>query len=159
MVLGTPTTGSPAALELVGYTERVLSADDNQSLHPQLTHRVEDPALSVFIAVGIGPAGPENRAAAGEDAPYRSDVERHRVALQRPPPPISESHELVTVDLDPFAYHRPDDRIQPRAVAATGQHADSHDDERTQDQLRYTACRPITVAGRVRYRIDAAPSD
>ena len=146
MVLGTPTTGSPAAAQLVGYTERVLSTDDHQCLDSQPTDRVEDLAFAVFIAVGIGPARPENRAAPRKNAPHRGDVERHRVALQRSPPPVFESHELVTVDLDPFANHCPDDRIQARAVAAAGQHANPHEGERTQDQ-------PLG------HRIDAAPSD
>jgi len=39
---------------------------------------------------------------------------------QRSPPPVFESYELVTVDLDPLAHHCPDDRIQAWAIAAAG---------------------------------------
>ena len=48
------------------------------------------------------------------------------VALQRAPPPVTESGELVPVFLDPAPHQRADGSIQPRAVTAPGQHSDSH---------------------------------
>ena len=57
------------------------------------------------------------------------------VPFQRTTPPVAETDELVTVNLDAFAHNGPDDGIQSRAVPTTGQHSDAHRRERTQDSV------------------------
>ena len=42
--------------ELGCHAQRVLSPDDNKTLHTQSTYCVENPAFTVVISVGIGPA-------------------------------------------------------------------------------------------------------
>ena len=44
----------------------------------------------------------------------------------RPAPAVEEADELVAVMDDTTDHHGPDDRVQPRAVTTTGEHADSH---------------------------------
>ncbi len=48
------------------------------------------------------------------------------VALQRTAPAVAVADELVPVAFDPLADDRPDHRVQSRAVAAAGEHADAH---------------------------------
>ena len=46
--------------------------------------------------------------------------------VERAPPAVAEADELVPVGRDALAHDRPDDRVQPGAVAAAGEHADPH---------------------------------
>ena len=48
------------------------------------------------------------------------------VGLQRAAPAIPVAEELVAVDADPFADHGADDRVESRAIATAGEHADPH---------------------------------
>ena len=57
--------------------------------------------------VRVRPAGAEHRAAAGQQAPDRLDVERHDVGVDRAAPAVAEADEVVTVDLDALAHDAP----------------------------------------------------
>ncbi len=54
-------------------------------------------------------------------------AERPGEPLDRALPAVAEADELVAVGVDPLGHDRPDDCIEAGAVAAAGQHADSHE--------------------------------
>src|SRR4029453_2561844 len=85
-----------------------------------------DPLDAIVDLERVGPRGAEDGAAARQDAADLRDAERLREALQRALPAVAESDELVTVSGDALADHRPDHRVETGAVAATGEHADTH---------------------------------
>ena len=85
-----------------------------------------DPLRAAVDLVRVGPRGAEDRAAAGQDAAHLLDAQRAGVAVERTAPAVPEADELVPVRRDALAHDRPDDRVQPGAVAAAGEHADPH---------------------------------
>ena len=132
MVFGTPTTRPPASSSLAA-TPRVSS--------PPIATRASTPRLSRFSlirsmpvlpstvldsAAGIGPRGAKNRAAPGQDAAYRGDVQHHGVALERAAPAVPEADELQVVLGDAGPHDRTDHRVQSRTIAAAGQDSHSH---------------------------------
>src|SRR5262249_5238996 len=74
----------------------------------------------------IGPRGAENRSASRQDAADRRDIEPLGVRLKRAAPAVTKTHELAIVIEAPGPDDRPDDCVQPRAVAASGQNPDAH---------------------------------
>ena len=83
-----------------------------------------DPPSSTGERVGARRA--EDRPAARQDAADLGHPERHRHVLERALPAVAEPDELVTVDADALADDRADDRVETGAVAAAGEHPDSH---------------------------------
>src|SRR5207302_7075810 len=78
------------------------------------------------VSQRVGTGGTKDRPAARQDAPYRLGIQRDRVTLQGPAPPVTEPEELIAVLWDSLPYQGADHRIQSWAVATTGQHSDSH---------------------------------
>src|SRR5581483_4388641 len=69
---------------------------------------------------------PEDRAAPRQDAAHRLDVKRHRVAFERPAPPVAEPDEFKAVFLHALAHDGSDNSVQTGAVAASGEDSHSH---------------------------------
>ena len=126
IVFGTPTTLMPALVQALGRPEGVLAADRDQAVDAVALEVGGDPLGPPLLLQRVGPRGAEDRAAARQDAPHLGDAERPPVALQRSPPAVAVADELVAVLGDALADDRPDHRVQPRAVAAAGEHAESH---------------------------------
>ena len=82
--------------------------------------------FAVGIAIRIGATRSQDRAAAWEDAANGCDIEWEPVPFQRPTPPVTESNELVLVDLDSLPHHCTDHGIQTRAVAPASQDSYTH---------------------------------
>ena len=61
------------------------------------------------------------------------------IALQRPAPAVAKADDLIPVQVDALADHRPDDRVEAGTVATAGEHAESH---------REKDIRPSPTAGR-----------
>ena len=119
-------------VQLAGHAERVLAADRDQGVDAE-AGQVRLDLLQAGLAVQrgllrqrIGPRGAEDRAAAGQDAAHGRHVERLRVGLERSAPAVAEAHELRAVIERAGPHDRADDRVQPGAVAASGQDSDSH---------------------------------
>jgi len=75
---------------------------------------------------GLHAGGAEDGAAAGEDATHRVQVELAVVAFQQALPAVVEPDHLVAV-VDHGAVHDgPDDGVESGAVAAAGQHTNTH---------------------------------
>src|SRR3954453_1487361 len=107
-------------------TQRGLAADRDQAVDAQRREVGLDLLDAALDLEGVGSRGAEDRATARKNAASRADVERHRVALQRPAPAVTETDELVAVDLGALAHDCADHRVETRTVAATGQHSDTH---------------------------------
>ena len=75
----------------------------------------------------------------------KCDVERHRAALDDAAPAVEEPDELVAVDGLALAHHGTDDRVEPRAVAATGEQSDSHRVHVTRARGRLYPAAPMPV--------------
>ena len=52
--------------------------------------------------------------------------ERNGVVLDNPDPPVQDADELVVVPGGTGEDHGPYDRVQTRAIASTGEYADTH---------------------------------
>ena len=132
MVLGTPTTLTPAACSWLA-TPRVSSPPIATSAStPRLDRfslirsRPDMAARGRRLAERVGPGRAEDRAAARQDAADRLHVEDHGVALERAPPAVTEPDELKAVLSRAGPHDRADHCIQAGAVTASGQDPDSH---------------------------------
>jgi len=65
-------------------------------------------------------------ASARLDAAHRLDIQWHRVAFERPAPPVAEPDEFEAVFLHALADHGTDNCVQAGAVAAAGKDSHSH---------------------------------
>ena len=60
------------------------------------------------------------------DVAASEHVERHALVVEDPLPPIEIPEHLVTVTELGAENHRPDHRIEPRAIAPAGEDPDAH---------------------------------
>ena len=127
IVFGTPTIGMPCS-------SKSLQATVSDPL-PPTTMIESSPRSAIVAATSSTPEGvsnglprlvPEHRAAPGQRAAHRLDGQRHRLAGPDAVPRVEEADDLVAVDTLALAHDGPDDGVQPRAVAAPGEHTDSH---------------------------------
>ncbi len=112
--------------QLRGDTERVLATDRDQRVDAFADESVEDGRDTAFGLVGVRARRPEDRPAPVEDPARRRHGQVDGLALLDAPPAVAEADEVVPVDPFALADDGPDHRIQARAVAASGQDADSH---------------------------------
>jgi hypothetical protein len=124
--LGDADEGKPRLVEAVGGAQRVLAADRDEAVQVERRHVGADDLDAVLALEGVGARGPEDGAAAGQDAARRLDRELDVAVLERPSPAVAEADDGVAVHVDPLADHGADDRVQPRAVATAGEHANPH---------------------------------
>src|SRR5690606_6027539 len=130
------------------HAERVFAADRDEGVHAGVGEVRLDPLDAPLDLEGVGPGRAEDRATAREDAPNLLDAQRLRLALERAPPAVPEPHELVAIGGHALADDRPAHRVETGAVAATGQHSDSHCSADLQEVLLRNAAlghRPPTV--------------
>ncbi len=106
--------------------EGVLAADRDQRVDAVLGEVRLDLLHAAVDLERVGPRGPQDRAATRQDPAHLGHPELHGDALERAAPSVTEADEVVVVVLDPLADHRPDHRVQPRAVASAGQHSHAH---------------------------------
>src|SRR5262249_17835527 len=95
----------------------------------------------------IHPAGPEDRAAPMEDARRVLPGGREDPVLEEALPPVPEPHPLEAVILG-RADDGADDGIETGAVAAAGQHGDSHELPASFARVAPCAKRPAASSGR-----------
>ena len=114
-------------VESSGDAERVLAADRDQAVDFGGREVGDDPLAAAVVLERVRSRRPEDRAAARQDAPHLGHAERDEVPLQRPLPAVAVPDELVPAVFDAAPHDRPDYRVEPWAVTASGQHADAHD--------------------------------
>src|SRR5206468_7378662 len=68
-----------------------------------------------------------DRPAAREDAAHLARPERHQLAVDEAAPPLSDSHDLPAVIVEP-PYDRSDHGVQAGTVAAAGENSCAHGD-------------------------------
>ena len=112
--------------QLARDAERVLAADRDQRVEPQLLERRLHALEPVLLLEDVGPRRAEDRPAAMQD-PARSTrcVRSHRVGGQHSCPAVAEADELVPVVVDPLAHDGADHGVEAGAVAAAGQQSDA----------------------------------
>jgi len=107
--------------------EGVLAADRDQRVDALVGQDLLDLLDAALDLVRVGARGPQDGAAAGEDVLDVVEAERAAVPGQRAVPAVAEAHEVPAVHLDALAHHGADHRVESRAVAAAGQHTDTHE--------------------------------
>src|SRR5690606_14516742 len=127
-----------------------LPADRDDRVEAQL-HDVAPGALhAVPQVLGADPGGAEDGAAAGEDAADRVEVQLEVVALQEALPAVPETDDLVAVVDDGTVHDRPDDGVQPGAVAAGREDTNAHRPQQPSrvgaDRTALSGSRPATLA-------------
>src|SRR4029079_11709928 len=122
-----PAAVTPRLVKLRRPPERVLATDGDQRVHTQVLQVVLDPRDAVLDGERVGPRGAQNRAAPRQQPAHRRDVQRHGRGLERASPAVAEAEERVPVLRYALADDGPDDRVQPGAVPASGEHPDTHD--------------------------------
>ena len=102
---------------------------------PPIAIRPSTPSASRFSAILSAPPSslkglvreePRIVPPLGQDATHLRDAERPAVPLERAAPAVAIADELVAVLPHPLADDRANHRVQPRAVAASGENAYPH---------------------------------
>ena len=122
IVFGTPTTGNVVLLvEPGGDAERVLAADGDERVQPLLRAKFSStrstPPSTLYGFVRVVPRIVPPR---GQDPRDRAVVERLELALDEAAPALPHADDLVAA-VERAAGDRADDRVQPRAVASSGE--------------------------------------
>ncbi len=112
--------------ELGGDAEGVLAADRDQRVDAQAGEVRLDLLDAAVDLERVGTGRAEDGTAARQDAADLGHPERLGQPLQRATPAVPEAQKLVTVGVHTLADHRADHRVQAGAVAAAGQHTDTH---------------------------------
>ena len=146
IVFGTPTTPIPSSCEPSRDAERVLAADRDQRVEAAVRHRRAQQVDAAVDLVRVRARGPEDRPAAVQDPARAVDRQVDGLVLDEAGPAIAEAHELVAVAVDALADDGADDRVEAGAVAAPGEHADSHGPELSPGSAR--ARRPVPSRAR-----------
>ena len=111
------------AVEARRDAQRVLAADGDQRVQPaQVLEHALDAALDL---VGVRARRLQDRPAAGQDPRDVDRPEFAELALDQPAPAVQDADDLVAAVEGP-PRHRPDDRVQPGAVATAREDPDSH---------------------------------
>ncbi len=104
----------------------VLAADGDEGVDTVGLEVGGDLLDATIDLEGVGARRAQDGAATGQDAAHLGDAQLARHVLQWPAPSVAEADEVEAVVGDSLADDGPDDRIEPRAVTATGQHSDAH---------------------------------
>src|SRR5699024_2382800 len=104
-------------------TEGVLTTDRDERVDLVRLEVGLDPLDAALDLERVGARRPEDGAAAREDATNLRDAERAGDVLQRPAPAVPKPDEVEFVLADALAHDSPDDRVQPWAVAASGEYS------------------------------------
>ena len=128
IVFGTPSTGHAVlAVEARGGAQRVLAADRDQPVEVKARHVLAAPRSGPSSSPErVCPRRAEDRPAARQDPASRLDRQLLVLVLERPAPAVAEADDRVPVDVDALPHDRSDRGVQPRAVAASGEHPDPH---------------------------------
>ncbi len=127
MVLGTPTTGracspcSRRATPRVSSPPIAISASRPRSAKAR-THSSPPPGSLKGLVRELPRIVPPRGRIGADDVP----VERHRLALEQAPPAPAQADVVVAVVARARPHGGADDRVQPGAVAAAGEHSDAH---------------------------------
>lgn len=103
-----------------------LTADRDDRVEAELGDVALRPLDAVPQMRGLDARGAENRAAAGEDAAHRVEVQLAVVAFQEAFPAVVEADDLVAVVHHRAVHDGADDGVQAGAVAAGGQDTNAH---------------------------------
>jgi hypothetical protein len=115
----------PVLAQPASHPEGVLTADRDQGVHAVLGQGPLD-LLRAAVAVRVGARCAQDGAPERQDVLHIGQIERLDKSLHRPPPTVPESDDLVPMHVDPLADHRPDHRIEARAVPTPREYADTH---------------------------------
>src|SRR3954469_1809713 len=124
--LGHTHDGQTGVRHQPGGLERALTADGDDRVEPELLDMPPGPLHAVPQMRGLDPGGAEDRAAAGQDAAHRVEIELEVVALQEALPAVPETDDLVAVVGDGTVHDGPDDGVQAGAVAAGREDTNAH---------------------------------
>ena len=126
IVFGTPTTLIAVLVQPAGDAERVLAADRDQRVEAVRLHRCPHLVDAAVDLVRVRAGRSEDRPAAVQDPARALERQVDRLVLEHAGPAVAEADELVAVGVDALADDGADDRIEAGAVAAAGEHANSH---------------------------------
>ena len=107
--------------------QRALAADRDQHVDAVVLQRLLDLVEAGPQLVGVDPRGAEHRAALGEQAVVAVVVAQLDAAvLEQPAPAVEEADDRRAVPHVAGAHDRPDHRVQPGTVAASGENSNAH---------------------------------
>src|SRR5207302_517113 len=86
---------------------------------------LEDALNALLEPERVRPRRPDDRPAAGEEPGHLPGPERREQAVDEATPAVEDADHVVAAR-ERAPSHRPDDRVQPRAVAAPREHAYPH---------------------------------
>ena len=125
--LGHPDDGNVLLGEPVRGGQRALAADRDQHVDAVVVERLLDLVQPGPQLVGVDPRGAQHGAALGQQPVVAVVVpELDATVLQQAAPAVQEADDRRAVPHVAGAHHRPDDRVQARTVAASGQDSDPH---------------------------------
>ena len=107
--------------------QRALAADRDQHVDAVVLERLLDLVQTGPQLVRVDAGGAEHGAALGEQPVVAVVVlQLHPPVFEQAAPPVQESDDRRSVAHVAGTHHRPDDRIQARTVAASGENSDPH---------------------------------
>src|SRR5262249_341410 len=114
-------------VQLGRHAEGVLAADRHERVDAVVRQVALDPLDTTVDLERVGPRGADDGPAARPVPAYRGGAGWPGRPFGGPPPAVAEPDELVAVRRNTLTDDGPDDRVEAGAVAATGEHADTHD--------------------------------
>src|SRR5215469_1092969 len=115
-----------ALVQLHGNRLSIIAANRNQHLNP-IVLQVFDTAFNATLTFcGVGARTAEDSAAARQDTGDRLQIKWHGHIFEHAAPAFQKANEFILVMKDALAHHRPDDRIQSRAIASPSENSDLH---------------------------------
>ena len=126
IVLGTPTTDTPNPPRCAA-TPRVSSPPIAMRASMWFRSRVSSARCDAVVGLQRVRTGRAEDRPAAVDQPARArDRELHRLVVDDASPAVAEPDDLVAVDPFALAHDGADDRVEPRTIAAAGEHSDPH---------------------------------
>jgi len=112
---------------VMGDAQGVVAADRHEGVEAELLEVLADRGdVGRGVLEWVGPRRPEDRAPSGDDPVGLEDVEVPAHPFDQASPTFDDADAGPAVIVDALD-DRPDDRIEARAIAPTGQQTDFHD--------------------------------
>ena len=125
--LGHPDHGDALFVQAQRDAERVLAADRHERVHVARAQRRGDLRRAVdAVREGVRARGAEDRAAARQDPGGGLERQLDRVVFEHARPAVAKAQERVASRRRAAAHDGTDDRVEPGAVAASGEQPEAH---------------------------------
>ena len=124
--LGHTDDGHALAGEFAGDSQRVVAANGDEGINALAFERCADRFGTALVGVGVRAGGAEDGAPEGEDVVAALGAEGHDIVFHDARPAVTEADDLVAVLALTLGGDGANDRVQPGAVASTGQDSHTH---------------------------------